>query len=91
MAHHLYEGECDIVRLAALLWRAVSMAHGYEDGNKRSAFLLMTVFLEVNGVELVEDSAYPGHFINRCFDCGDFTVETLDTFLRSRCRWVAGS
>jgi death-on-curing protein len=86
--HHTYTGECDIVALAAILWHGITQAHGFEDGNKRTGFLAMTVFLEANGVELIEEPSYPGLFINARFENDDFTIDNLDTFLRPRCRWI---
>lgn len=86
--YHEYENECDVVTLAAILWHGITQAHGFEDGNKRTGFLAMTVFLEANGVELVEVSSYPGRFIQSCFEKGDFSEETLEAFLRPRCRWI---
>jgi death-on-curing protein len=52
--HHLYlyEGETDVVRLAARLAMAISQNHPFAQGNKRTAFSAALIFLEVNGYEL---------------------------------------
>ncbi|WP_158966305.1 hypothetical protein [Chachezhania sediminis] len=50
----------------------------------------MTLFLETNGIELVEDKGYPGRFINNCFECNVFSVDKLHDFLTARCRWITG-
>ncbi len=51
MAGH-YEG-ADLVRQAALLAIGISQAQAFLDGNKRTAFLTMDIFLETNGQEFV--------------------------------------
>ena len=43
-----------LVEQAAVLLFGVCAAHAFADGNKRTAWLACTTFLEVNGVELVE-------------------------------------
>jgi death-on-curing protein len=47
-----YEGEVDIVRLAASYAVSICANHPFFDGNKRSAFFAMGVFLEKNGFYL---------------------------------------
>jgi len=45
-----YEG-ADLVRQAALMAIGISQAQAFLDGNKRTAFLAMDIFLEANGRE----------------------------------------
>jgi death-on-curing protein len=51
--HHLYsyDGETDVVRLAARLAMAISR-NQFAQGNKRTGFSAALIFLEVNGYEL---------------------------------------
>lgn len=50
-----YGEGCDLARLGAAYAFGLARNHGYNDGNKRIAFVAMAVFLELNGLELVAD------------------------------------
>ncbi|HEY5302100.1 MAG TPA: type II toxin-antitoxin system death-on-curing family toxin [Acetobacteraceae bacterium] len=45
-------GDPDIVELAALYALAIARNHPFVDGNKRTAFAAMALFLRLNGLEL---------------------------------------
>ncbi len=47
-----YDAETDLASLAAAYAFGLATAHPFNDGNKRSAFLTMAVFLGLNGKEL---------------------------------------
>jgi death-on-curing protein len=47
-----YEPESDLAVLAAAYGFAFAKNHGFIDGNKRVAFLVMFVFLGLNGYEI---------------------------------------
>jgi death on curing protein len=49
---HAYRPEADLAELAAACGHGLCVGHPYHDGNKRIAFVVMAVFLELNGVEL---------------------------------------
>jgi death on curing protein len=50
-------GADDIVALAVRLMAGIAHAHAFEQGNKRTAFVAMAQFLEINGYRLtIEDS-----------------------------------
>ncbi len=50
-------GEDDIVVLAVRLMAGVAQAHAFEQGNKRTAFVSLRLFLHPNGYDLaIEDS-----------------------------------
>lgn len=49
----LYEGEADVVMLAAKLMIAISVAHAFEQGNKRTGWLSGVQFLNANGFDIV--------------------------------------
>jgi death on curing protein len=44
-------GESDLVVLAVTLMDGVSRAHAFEQGNKRTAFAVMRLFLRANGYD----------------------------------------
>lgn len=48
-------GEEDIVTLAVLLLAGVAFAHAFEQGNKRTAFATMGLFLRANGYDIIMD------------------------------------
>jgi death-on-curing protein len=50
-------GEDDIVVLGVRLMAGIALAHAFEQGNKRTAFAALRLFLHPNGFELaIEDS-----------------------------------
>jgi death-on-curing family protein len=49
---HHYEPRSDLATLAAVYGWGVVSSHPYRDGNKRTAFLAMAIFLGLNGYEL---------------------------------------
>ena len=51
-----YYEEADIVRQAALLAIGISQAQAFVDGNKRTAFAALDVFLRLNGTAFAGDS-----------------------------------
>ena len=50
-------GEADVVELAALYAIAIARNHPFIDGNKRTAYLALEVFLELNGLKLLATDA----------------------------------
>jgi death on curing protein len=48
-----YVPDSDLAALAASLCFGIAKNHGYRDGNKRTAFAAMAVFLRLNGLRLV--------------------------------------
>jgi death on curing protein len=50
-------GEADIVMLAVRLMAGIAQAHAFEQGNKRTAFASLRLFLRPNGYDLaIEDT-----------------------------------
>lgn len=49
---HHYEPQSDLATLAAAYGWGLVTSHPYRDGNKRTAFLAMAIFLGLNGYEL---------------------------------------
>lgn len=50
-----YDSGVDVADLAASYCAGLARNHGFIDGNKRTAFQTMFVFLDMNGLELVAD------------------------------------
>ena len=50
-------GEEDIVSLAVTLMAGISRAHAFEQGNKRTAFAALRLFLKINGYDTAFDDA----------------------------------
>ncbi|EAZ88796.1 type II toxin-antitoxin system death-on-curing family toxin [Crocosphaera chwakensis] len=53
-AKHLYtyQPDASLYELAAAIGWGVAKNHPFVDGNKRTAFVVMAVFLKVNGIDL---------------------------------------
>lgn len=49
---YAYEPTADIAQLAAAYAFGIAMSHPYSDGNKRTAFLVAAIFLELNGYDV---------------------------------------
>lgn len=52
-------GEDDVVALAARLMSGIALAHAFEQGNKRTAFIAMVQFLIANGLDVAIEDATP--------------------------------
>src|SRR5713226_575938 len=48
-------GEEDMVILAVILMAGIARAHAFEQGNKRTAFAAMRLFLRINGYDTAFD------------------------------------
>jgi death-on-curing protein len=48
-------GEDDILALAVVLMAGIARAHAFEQGNKRTAFAAMRLFLRANGYDTTLD------------------------------------
>lgn len=57
--YHHYENINDIIQLTAIYIIGIAKAHAFPDGNKRTAFLSATYFLDLNGYTLEESSELP--------------------------------
>jgi death-on-curing protein len=54
---HTYDPAVDLADLAAAYAFALARSHPYTDGNKRVAFVVGAVFLELNGYQVDRDDA----------------------------------
>lgn len=76
-----YEGQEDILVLAAIYAVAIAKNHPFVDGNKRAAFVGMAMFLGANGVRLVaKQRAATDAMLGVA--AGDIDIEALIAWLR---------
>ncbi|MBO6797030.1 type II toxin-antitoxin system death-on-curing family toxin [Maricaulis sp.] len=72
----------DIIEEAAALWESLSQNNPFVDGNKRTAFAAMDIFLGLNGYELTADVETAITFILDLYETGTFSFEKLEPWLR---------
>lgn len=82
---HYAQDDCDVYFLAAAYAFGLAKNHPFVDGNKRVAFVTMTLFLELNGRTLEADEAEAARMI---FDLAAGALEhevTPSRWLEERC------
>ena len=74
-------GDPDIAELAASYGFGISRNHPFNDGNKRTAFVVVELFLMLNGYELIADD---GACVLTMLDVasGEITEEVFASWLR---------
>jgi len=72
----------DVIEEAAALWESFMQNHPFVDGNKRTAFAILFVFLRVNSYRLAPNSKAIETFIYGLFNDNDVSFENLDAWLR---------
>jgi len=72
----------DVIAEAAALWESLSQNHPFIDGNKRTAFAAMYVFLAINGYRLTTEPEPTWRFLIDLYETGRFEFDTLDPWLR---------
>jgi death on curing protein len=85
MAAH-YE-QADLVRQAALLAVGISQAQAFLDGNKRTAYASLEVFLDLNGLRYAADPLELAYQLEAVAERTDSLTDATDRFeawLRSR-------
>lgn len=76
-----YEPTADLAALAAAYGYGLARNHPYNDGNKRVAFVVMAVFLGLNGLEFTASEADAVTTIV-ALASGDLDEETLADWIR---------
>lgn len=76
----------DLVQEAAALWESLLQNHPFVDGNKRTAFAVMHVFLLINGLGISKNHQEAGDFIYGLFDAGKVDFVHLEDWLRANTR-----
>ena len=77
----LYEDRFDIVNLAAAYGFALVQNHGFYDGNKRTAYTVTRLFLELNGYRLTASPTERVIMFSKCAK-GELTESDLADWLR---------
>jgi death-on-curing protein len=85
-----YKAEADLAELAAAYGHGLAASHPFHDGNKRIAFVTMTVFLELNGVELAATEAEVVT-VMLALAAGELDEDKLAEWLRSRTAGAGGA
>lgn len=82
---HAYEPDSDVAELAAAYGFGLASDHPFVDGNKRTAFVTMAVFVSLNGFEIdaPEDEVVG---IMMALAAGELSEPELATWVRSRLR-----
>jgi len=73
----------DLISEAAALWESMAQNHPFIDGNKRTAFAIMDVFLKMNGILITASPEDTGNFVYSLYDTQTFNFEELATWLRN--------
>lgn len=83
MAAH-YE-EADLIRQAALLAIGISQAQAFVDGNKRTAFATLKLFLNLNGRDLAIDPLRVARELERVAEADDrhSAADAFEAWLRT--------
>jgi death-on-curing protein len=78
-----YEGVEDVIELGAAYAIALSSNHPFADGDKRAAFLCLTLFLRLNGFRLVASQA-DAALTMLAVAAGRMDVPALTDWIRSK-------
>ena len=71
---------------AAALLHSVARNHALVDGNQRTAWLAMRVFLRLNGYLFDEEPVAAYDFMIGLFERSEFRFEKLEPWLREKAR-----
>lgn len=83
LQQHAYRARADLAELAAAYGHGLATGHPFHDGNKRIAFVIMVVFLELNGVELEAEEAEVVT-VMLALAAGELDEERLAAWVRTR-------
>ena len=73
----------DLISEAAALWESMAQNHPFIDGNKRTAFAVMDVFLKMNGILITASPEDTTNFVYSLYDTQTFNFEELASWLRN--------
>jgi death on curing protein len=71
----------DVIDEAAALWESLAM-NPFVDGNKRVAYAVTELFLQLNGVDIAADNETVESFIYSHLEAATFNKDILDSWLR---------
>lgn len=78
----------DVIEEASALWESFMQNHPFIDGNKRTAFAILYVFLRVNGFQIIPKAKEIEIFIYGLFNQDAVKFENLDNWLRQNTKAV---
>lgn len=73
----------DLVEEAAALWESLAMNHPFVDGNKRVAYAVTELFLQLNGTDVVAENNDAARFVLGHLDAGTFDKPVIEAWLRA--------
>jgi death-on-curing protein len=73
----------DIIEEAAALWESLSQNHPFIDGNKRTAYAAMHVFLGLNGYVITAEADQAYTFVIGLYETNTFAFDKLVAWLRN--------
>lgn len=74
-----------VVEQAAALLFCIAKAHAFLDANKRTAWLACVVFLDLNGMTMVEaEYTVVADYVERLVDSSDLNIADVATWLNDR-------
>ena len=76
----------DVISEAAALFESIAINHPFIDGNKRTAFAVMDIFLRLNDMRMNTNSKDAYKKIMDMFEKKALRHELIDTWLRSICQ-----
>jgi len=85
-----YDQTADAACLAALYAAGIVRNHPFVDGNKRTAFVVMLLFLSLNGWDLTADDADCVNMIE-ALAAGTLTEPALETWIRNNLKQTNAS
>lgn len=83
--HFDYEGQADLVMLAAIYASGIAANHPFVDGNKRAAFLAAGLFLDKNDVVLTAKQADAALTFLK-IAAGEMSVSEVAAWLTTNCQ-----
>ncbi len=78
---HIYDAKADLFDLAAAYASGVIRGHPFVDGNKRTGFVLATLFLDLNGEQFAASEEAAARIVLD-FAAGQIADDGLAAFLR---------
>lgn len=72
----------DTIAEAAALWESLSQNHPFVDGNKRTAFAVVDIFLRLNGIAIKAGSDTIYEFLMSLYETNAFRSDKLESWLR---------
>ncbi len=87
---HIYDAKADLFDLAAAYASGVIRGHPFVDGNKRTGFVLATLFLDLNGEQFAASEEAAARIVLD-FAAGQIADDGLAAFLRESCESASRS